>query len=102
MKYVKQRMSMRSANARYSADPDDANAEIVLIGMPWLMIGEEPSAVPNECRTPASKATATFRYEDRRLRDIRARRLLRRVVLKDKSRTTLLAKDMSFENLQPS
>jgi hypothetical protein len=29
------------------ADPDDASAQIDLIGVPWLMIGEEPSAAPN-------------------------------------------------------
>jgi hypothetical protein len=27
-----------------SADPDDVSAQIDLIGVPWLMIGEEPSA----------------------------------------------------------
>jgi hypothetical protein len=38
---------MRMRNARYSADPDDASAQIDLIGVPWLMISEEPSATPN-------------------------------------------------------
>jgi hypothetical protein len=32
---------------RSSADPDDISAQIDLIGVPWLMIGEEPSAAPN-------------------------------------------------------
>jgi hypothetical protein len=32
---------------RYSADPDDASAQIDLLGVPWLMIGEEPSAASN-------------------------------------------------------
>jgi hypothetical protein len=35
------RISMRSANARYSADPDGVGAQVGLIGVPWLMIGEE-------------------------------------------------------------
>jgi hypothetical protein len=43
MEYDKLRMSMRMGNARYSADPDDASAQIDLIGVPWLMISEEPS-----------------------------------------------------------
>jgi hypothetical protein len=30
-----------------SADPDDASAQIDLMGVPWLMISEEPSAAPN-------------------------------------------------------
>jgi hypothetical protein len=30
----------------YQSDPDDASAQINLIGMPWLKIGEEPSAAP--------------------------------------------------------
>jgi len=34
-------------NALSSADPDDASAQIDLIGVPWLMISEEPSAAPN-------------------------------------------------------
>jgi len=29
------------------ADPDDVSAQIDLIGVPSLMIGEEPSAAPN-------------------------------------------------------
>jgi len=29
------------------ADPDDASAQIDLLGVPWLMISEEPSAAPN-------------------------------------------------------
>jgi hypothetical protein len=29
------------------ADPDDITAQIDPIGVPWLMIGEEPSAAPN-------------------------------------------------------
>ncbi len=33
--------------ALISADPDDVSAQIDLIGVPWLMIGEEPSAAPN-------------------------------------------------------
>jgi hypothetical protein len=35
------------ANARYSADPDDIGAQIDLIGVPWLMIGEDASSAPN-------------------------------------------------------
>jgi hypothetical protein len=34
-------------HALFSADPDDASAQIDLIRAPWLMIGEEPSAAPN-------------------------------------------------------
>ncbi len=41
------RMTMRAFDARYSADPDDINSQINLIGVPWLMTGEEPSAIPN-------------------------------------------------------
>ena len=40
-------MSMWIGNARYSADPDDVSAQISLIGVPWLMISEEPSAARN-------------------------------------------------------
>jgi hypothetical protein len=28
------------------ADPDDVNAQIDMIGVPWLMIGEDPSPAP--------------------------------------------------------
>jgi hypothetical protein len=38
---------MRRRNSLTSADPDDVSAQIDLIGVPWLMIGEEPSAAPN-------------------------------------------------------
>jgi hypothetical protein len=38
---------MCGLNAHYSADPDDVSAQIDLIGVPWLMIGEKPSAAPN-------------------------------------------------------
>jgi hypothetical protein len=31
----------------YQTDPDDASAQIGLIGVPWLVIGEQPSAAPN-------------------------------------------------------
>ena len=34
-------------NVRSSADPDDPGAQIDLIGVPWLMIGEDPSSAPN-------------------------------------------------------
>jgi hypothetical protein len=34
--------SMRSANARHSADPVDVSAHIDLIGVPWLMTRAEP------------------------------------------------------------
>jgi len=27
-------------------DPDDASAQIDLIGMPWMIVSQEPSAVP--------------------------------------------------------
>jgi hypothetical protein len=37
---------MRSPNFHYSADPHDISAQIDLIGMPWLMIREDPSAAP--------------------------------------------------------
>jgi hypothetical protein len=45
-------------------DPDDVSAQIDLIGLPWLMIGEEPSAAPNERRIShtASKPTVTPRH----------------------------------------
>jgi hypothetical protein len=36
-------------NLRSSADPDDISAQMDLIGVPKLMIGEEPPAAPNEC-----------------------------------------------------
>jgi hypothetical protein len=42
---LKQRRSL-------SADPDDISAQIDLIGVPWLMTGEEPSAAP--ARTSSS------------------------------------------------
>jgi len=29
------------------ADPDDASAQIDLIGVPWMIIGQKPSAAPN-------------------------------------------------------
>jgi hypothetical protein len=28
-------------------DPDDAGAQIDLIGVPWMIVSQEPSAVPN-------------------------------------------------------
>jgi hypothetical protein len=28
-------------------DPDDASAQIDLIGVPWMIASQEPSAVPN-------------------------------------------------------
>jgi hypothetical protein len=28
-------------------DPDDASAQIDLIGVPWMIVSQEPSAVPN-------------------------------------------------------
>jgi hypothetical protein len=34
-------------NAVFSADPDGVSAQIDLIGVPWLMIGEDPSSAPN-------------------------------------------------------
>jgi hypothetical protein len=40
-------MTMRSANVRYSADPDDVSAQIDLLGVPRLMIGVELSAAPS-------------------------------------------------------
>jgi hypothetical protein len=40
---MRQRRSPRS----HQADPDDISAQIDLIGVPWLTIGEEPSAAPN-------------------------------------------------------
>jgi hypothetical protein len=39
-------MGMRSPNFHYSADPHDISAQIDLIGMPWLIIREDPSAAP--------------------------------------------------------
>jgi hypothetical protein len=39
-------MGMRLPNFHYSADPYDISAQIDLIGMPWLMIREDPSAAP--------------------------------------------------------
>ena len=38
---------MRADDVLISADPDDASAQIDLLGVPWLMISEEPSAAPN-------------------------------------------------------
>jgi hypothetical protein len=38
---------MRGYNSLTSADPDDISAQMHLIGVPWLMIGEDPSAAPN-------------------------------------------------------
>ena len=40
-------MSMYRCNVLYSADPDDVNAQINLIGVPWLMIRFESSAAQN-------------------------------------------------------
>jgi hypothetical protein len=40
-------MTMRTSSTRYSADPDDVSEQGDLIGVPWLMISEEPSAAPN-------------------------------------------------------
>ena len=34
-------------SSRTSADPDDVSEQGDLIGVPWLMISEEPSAAPN-------------------------------------------------------
>jgi hypothetical protein len=31
----------------YQTDPDDISAQIDMIGLPWLVIGEDPSAAPN-------------------------------------------------------
>jgi hypothetical protein len=28
-------------------DPDDASTQIDLIGVPWMIVSQEPSAVPN-------------------------------------------------------
>jgi hypothetical protein len=33
--------------AHRHADPDDIGAQIDLIGLPWLMIGADPSSAPN-------------------------------------------------------
>jgi len=39
-------------------DPDDASAQIDLIGVPWMIVSQEPSAVPNGgSRVPASDAS---------------------------------------------
>ncbi len=35
-------ITMQTANSLFSADPDGVSAQIDLIGVPWLMIGEEP------------------------------------------------------------
>ena len=40
-------MKMRTGNAFNSEDADDVSAQIDLIGVSWLMIGEEPSAAQN-------------------------------------------------------
>jgi hypothetical protein len=39
---------MHERTSLTSADPDGVSAKIDPIGVPWLMIGEEPSAVPNQ------------------------------------------------------
>jgi hypothetical protein len=53
-------MTMRSANARYSADPGGVSAQIDLIGVPWLMIGR--SRDPHRMAAPraASYAAGTL------------------------------------------
>jgi hypothetical protein len=38
---------MHLLNTLNSADQDDASVQIDLLGVPWLMISEEPSAAPN-------------------------------------------------------
>ena len=48
-------------NALLSADPDDVSAQIDLIGVPWLMIGEEPSAAPNDGSSANGFATDCYR-----------------------------------------
>jgi hypothetical protein len=37
---------MSRTDAPSSADPDGVSAQVDLINVPWLMIGEEPSAAP--------------------------------------------------------
>ena len=44
---AEQMLMSGASDVRSSADPDDVSAQIDLIGVPWLMIGEEPSAAPN-------------------------------------------------------
>ena len=63
MEYAKQCMNMCVVNTRYSADPDDIGAQIDLIGLPWLMIGEDPSSAPNGgyLRTGCGPAPVTER-----------------------------------------
>jgi hypothetical protein len=39
-------ITINPGNALLSADPDDASAQIDLLGVPSLMISEEPSAAP--------------------------------------------------------
>ena len=39
-------VSIAHQDTRSSATPDDVSAQIDLIRVPWLMIGEEPSAAP--------------------------------------------------------
>jgi len=46
IKYALQRLSMLLGNAAIRRS-GDAGAQIDLIGAPWLMISEEPSATPN-------------------------------------------------------
>jgi hypothetical protein len=38
---------MSRTDAPSSADPDGVSAQVDLINVPWLMIGEGPSAAPN-------------------------------------------------------
>jgi hypothetical protein len=52
---------MCKSNVLYSADPDDVSAQIDLIGVPWLMIGEEPSAAPNHGSSANGFATDCHR-----------------------------------------
>jgi hypothetical protein len=52
---------MCKSNVLYSADPDDVSAQIDLIGVPWLMIGEEPSAAPNDGSSANGFATDCHR-----------------------------------------
>jgi hypothetical protein len=40
MEYAERRMSMRSDNARLSADPDGVSAQMGPISLPRLMIGD--------------------------------------------------------------
>jgi hypothetical protein len=46
-KHAAKRISMNAPGIHSSADPDGASAQIDVIGVPWLMVGEEPSAAPN-------------------------------------------------------